>query len=153
LTIPSPPTKSTLYQLQPLTQAQISEFLRSRQATLPSDAPIQGSQYEKGCQNFLEHLDPDRLAREAMTQTLSNPMELTVVAQMIADGKQPNLLNLQQQQYDAMASRYQYVNLNQPFPLEAFAEMAYQMRLQDEFLIPADIWFKELNCMEPYRTS
>ncbi|MDX2211874.1 MAG: HEAT repeat domain-containing protein [Oculatellaceae cyanobacterium bins.114] len=147
----TPPTNAKVYQLQPLTSEQIGDFLRSRQSTLSPKAPVQGAQYEQACQVFLANLDPNRLTTEAMTQTLSNPMELTVVAQMIADGKQPDLLNLQQQQYDAMASRYQYVNLNQPFPLEAFAEMAYQMRLKDEFIIPADAWFKELNCMEPYR--
>lgn len=147
----TPPANAKVYQLQPLTPTQIGGFLRSRQPTLPAAAPVQGVQYEKACQEFLEHLDPHGLAQEAMAQTLSNPMELTVVAQMIADGKQPDLLNLQQQQYEAMASRYQYVNLNQPFPLAGFAAMAYQMRLQDEFMIPADVWFKELNCMEPYR--
>lgn len=147
----TPPVNARVFQLQPLTSLQVGDFLRSRQSLLSPAAPLQESQYEQACQSFLANLSPDDLTQEAMSQTLSNPMELTLVAQMIADGKQPDLLNLQQQQYDAMASRYQHINLNQPFPLESFAEMAYQMRLTDDFIIPADSWFKELRCMESYR--
>lgn len=146
-----PPNNATLYVLQPLSVEQIKAFLRSRSATLPATAPVQGVQYEQDCQSFLDGLKPDQLGQEVMVQTLSNPMELTVVAQMIADGKQPDLLNLQQQQYNAMANHYQYTNINQPFPLAAFAEMAYEMRQTDAFTIPAESWFKELNCMEDYR--
>lgn len=144
-----PPVNAQVYRLQPLTPAQIGEFLRSRQPT--PTAPVQGAQYEQACRDFLASLDPDSLTQVTMAQTLSNPMELTVVAQMLADGKQPDLLNLQQQQYNAMANRYQYTNMNQPFPMELFAEMAYQMRLADAFTIPADPWFKELSAMAPYR--
>ena len=146
-----PPTNATVYELQPLTADQIGAFLRSRVTTLPPTALLQGAAYEQACQTFLNSLNPDHLGHEVMAKTLSNPMELTLVAQMLAAGKQPDLLNLQQQQYDAMASRYQHINLNQPFPLAAFAEMAYEMRLGDQFTIPADPWFKELNCMEDYR--
>ncbi|PSN15283.1 hypothetical protein C7293_07990 [filamentous cyanobacterium CCT1] len=146
-----PPNNATVYVLQPLTSDQIGAFLQSRSSTLPATAPVQGVQYEQACRAFLDQLKPDQLGWEVMAHTLSNPMELTVVAQMIADGKQPDLLNLQQQQYNAMASRYQYINMDQPFPLAAFAEMAYEMRQTDASIIPAESWFKELNCMEDYR--
>ncbi|PSR17115.1 hypothetical protein C8255_14260 [filamentous cyanobacterium CCP3] len=146
-----PPNNATVYVLQPLTSDQIGAFLLSRSSTLPVTAPVTGAQYEQACRAFLDQLQPDQLGREVMAHTLSNPMELTVVAQMLADGKQPDLLNLQQQQYNAMASRYQYINMHQPFPLAAFAEMAYEMRQTDASIIPAESWFKELNCMEDYR--
>ena len=146
-----PPASARVYQLQPLTESQIGDFLRSRRPNLPATAPRQGVEYDLACQSFLAHLDPDHLGREAMAQTLSNPMELTLVAQMLAEGQQPNLLNLQQQQYDTMARRYEHIHLRQPFPLAEFGEMAYQMRLADQFIIPAEPWFKELSSMEPYR--
>ena len=143
----TPPLNAKVYQLQPLTSVQIEDFLKSQSSAVS----MQKNQYEQACRSFLSNLASDDLTEAAMIQVLSNPMELTLVAQMIADDKQPDLLNLQQQQYAVMASRYQYTNLNQPFPLETFAEMAYQMRLDDEFVIPSDDWFKELRCMEPYR--
>ncbi|MEO1068460.1 MAG: hypothetical protein AAFW95_04985, partial [Cyanobacteria bacterium J06638_6] len=146
-----PPTNATVYVLQPLTAEQIGAFLQSRAPTLPALAPVQGAQYSQACRTFIEGLKPDQLGQELMAQTLSNPMELTLVAQLIAEGKLPDLLNLQQQQYNAMASRYGHIHLNQPFPLLAFAEMAYEMRLADQFTIPAEPWFKELNCMVDYR--
>ena len=125
--------------------------MRSRRPTLPATAPRQGADYDRACQNFLAHLAPDHLGREAMAQTLSNPMELTLVAQMLAQGEQPDLLNLQQQQYDTTARRYQHIHLHQPFPLVEFGEMAYQMRLADDFTIPAEPWFKELSAIKLHR--
>jgi hypothetical protein len=146
-----PPASAGVYQLQPLTETQVGNFLRSRRPTLPATAPRQGADYDRACQNFLAQLAPDRLGREAMAQTLSNPMELTLVAQMLAQGEQPDLLNLQQQQYDTMARRYQHIHLHQPFPLVEFGEMAYQMRLADDFTIPAEPWFKELSAIKLHR--
>ena len=125
--------------------------MRSRRPTLPATPPRQGADYDRACQNFLAQLAPDRLGREAMAQTLSNPMELTLVAQMVAQGEQPDLLNLQQQQYDTTARRYQHIHLHQPFPLVEFGEMAYQMRLADDFTIPAEPWFKELSAIKLHR--
>ena len=37
---------------------------------------------------------------EAIHRILSNPMDLTVIASMIAAGKQPDLFRLQEQQYN-----------------------------------------------------
>ncbi|WP_293064440.1 hypothetical protein [Okeania sp. SIO2B3] len=64
-------------------------------------------------------------------------------------GETPDLLNLQQQQYNVMAAAYEQINFDS-FPLTDFAKTAYQMRLNDEINIPSE-WKKELNCMENYK--
>ena len=114
------PTNAKVFVLQPLNSEQIGAFLYSRSSTLATTAPLQGIQFQQTCKAFLDSLKPDQLGQEIMAQTLSNPMELTLVAHMIAEGKQPDLFNLQQQQYDVMSSHYQITNMNQPFPLAAF---------------------------------
>jgi HEAT repeat protein len=97
-----PPSTAKMYYLQPLEPQQIEDFLITRQQRLPKDAKIQGTAYEQACKNYLtkafnQHQSRDEL--EAAQRTLSNPMDLTLVAQMLSQGKQPDLFRLQEQQY------------------------------------------------------
>jgi len=142
-----PPSTAKIYQLQPLRSDQIQDFLLSRSAIV---APDLVDKYTHACCTYLnEVLDnqqsPEELA--AIQRTLSNPMDLTVVAQMIALGKQPNLLRLQEQQYNLMAAEYQQ-QWSQDFPLKKFSEAVYQLRLNDEKALPADEFYQELVSME-----
>jgi hypothetical protein len=146
-----PPSTATTYVLQPLKGEKIREFLLSRQTLFLKDDLISDPQiYTKACETYLNEVLSHSSEDEALRRMLSNPMELTIVAQMLAKGKQPDLLNLQQQQYEVMATEYERINGTE-FPLKSFAEMAYQMRLDDQVLIPSETWQKELLCMERYK--
>ena len=70
--------------------------------------------------------------KATLRQSLSNPMDLTVVAQLLTSQRQPNLLRLREQQYSTMAEDYQRIYLGRLFPLATFSEMAYQLRLQSQ---------------------
>ncbi|NEO46504.1 MAG: HEAT repeat domain-containing protein [Moorea sp. SIO4A3] len=147
------PSSATTYVLQPLKPKQIKEFLLSRYKIMPPDAPVSGMKYKQACEKYIDTVLHDYQSeeeRKAVRRMLSNPMDLTIVAQMIAYGQKPDLLNLQQQQYQYMAEEYEQLYLKK-FPLEAFAEAVYQMRLQDQVAIPADKWFEELICMERHK--
>ncbi|HYX14794.1 MAG TPA: HEAT repeat domain-containing protein [Nostoc sp.] len=136
----TPPSTAKIYKLQPLEQQQIQEFLISRQPRLPKDAKIQGADYEKACTNYLKEVLKDQQAQEeldAVRRILSNPMDLTVVALMLSQGKQPNLFYLQEQQYNLIAAEYQQ-EWKQEFPLKRFSAAVYQMRLEDKQALPAD---------------
>ncbi len=74
---------------------------------------------------------------DAARRILSNPMDLTVVALMLSQGKYPNLFRLQEQQYNLMAAEY-LKEWNQEFPLKKFSAAVYEMRLQDKQALPAD---------------
>jgi hypothetical protein len=87
-----------------------------------------------------------------MRQLLSNPMDLTLVAAMLARGETPDLFHLQQQQYQIMAKDYQRTRLHE-FPLRKFAEAVYQMRLQDEDTLPVGEFAEELQCMERHKMA
>ncbi|MEH1817083.1 MAG: HEAT repeat domain-containing protein [Nostoc sp.] len=135
-----PPSTAKIYKLQPLEQQQIQEFLISRQPRLPKDAKVQGDDYAKACTNYLTEVLNNQQVKEelnAAQRTLSNPMDLTVVALMLSQGKYPNLFRLQEQQYNLMAAEY-LKEWNQEFPLKKFSAAVYQMRLEDKQALPAD---------------
>ncbi|MBN3957820.1 HEAT repeat domain-containing protein, partial [Nostoc sp. NMS8] len=136
----TPPSTAKTYYLQPLEQQQIQEFLISRQPRLPKDAKIQGADYAQACTNYLTEVLKEQQAKEeldAVRRILSNPMDLTVVALMLSQGKQPNLFRLQEQQYNLMAAEYQQ-EWKQEFPLKRFSAAVYQMRLEDKQALPGD---------------
>nr|WP_322710313.1 HEAT repeat domain-containing protein [Nostoc sp. ChiSLP03a]MDZ8211402.1 HEAT repeat domain-containing protein [Nostoc sp. ChiSLP03a] len=139
----TPPSTAKIYKLQPLEQQQIQEFLISRQPRLPQDAQVQGADYAKACTDYLTEVFQQQVKEEldAVRRTLSNPMDLTVVALMLSQGKHPNLFRLQEQQYNLMAAEY-LKEWNQEFPLKKFSAAVYQMRLADKQALPADEFFQ-----------
>ena len=140
----TPPSTAKTYYLQPLEQQQIQQFLISRQPRLPKDAKVQGDDYAKACTNYLTEVLNNQQVKEelnAAQRTLSNPMDLTVVALMLSQGKYPNLFRLQEQQYNLMAAEY-LKEWNQEFPLKKFSAAVYQMRLEDKQALPADEFYQ-----------
>ncbi|MBU7587202.1 MAG: HEAT repeat domain-containing protein [Nostoc sp. TH1S01] len=146
----TPPSTAKTYYLQPLEQSQIQEFLLSRQPRLPKDAQVQGQDYEIACIDYLKEVLKDQQPQEelnAARRILSNPMDLTVVALMLSQGKHPNLFRLQEQQYNLMAAEY-LKEWNQEFPLKKFAAAVYEMRMQDKQALPADEFFQVVKSLE-----
>lgn len=112
------------------------------------------SNYEGSCKGYLEKAFTPEQPEEMFNATkriLSNPMDLTLVAQMIACGQKPDLFCLQEQQYKIMAERYKNININQEFPLQSFSETVYNMRLHDKNSLPEGEFTKEFETMENYK--
>ncbi|XGV95442.1 MAG: HEAT repeat domain-containing protein [Leptolyngbya sp. BL-A-14] len=148
-----PPSTAKTYVMQPLKPDQVERYLISRQPFLPKTAPVQGGTYEKACRTFLDTMmgDQTSLSPEELKTArtiLSNPMELTLAAWMLAGGVQPDLFNLREQQYKLMAEEYRKRNANKDFPLKQFSEAVYQQWLVDQKALPADKFYNELLCME-----
>ena len=113
-----PPSTAKIFILKPLTKQQISQFLTSRYLRLPADAKIKEDSYKQACKNYLiKILDPQQPATEleANYRVLSNPMDLTLISQMLSQGEHPDLFRLQEQQYNLMAWEYKR-NGNMIFP-------------------------------------
>lgn len=151
----NPPATAKTYVLQSLRRNQIEQFLSLCQHRLPPTVKLQGTKYEEACTQYLntalnDQQDPDELA--VAKRILSNPMDLSVVAQMIANGIQPDLFRLQEQQYKLMAEDYER-SWNQHFPLKQFSEFVYQMRDKDESAMSGDTFHQALAIMEqePHR--
>ncbi len=146
----TPPSTAKIYSLQPLEPNQIQQFLISRQPRLPKNAKIQGADYEKACTNYLaDALNPQQPPEDldAAQRTLSNPMDLSLVALMLSQGKTPDLFRLQEQQYKQMAEEF-LKEWGYEFPLKKFSDAVYQMRLNDEKALPAEVFYQELQSLE-----
>lgn len=155
-----PPGK--VYNLQPLEIKQSQDFLEQHQPILSNSQMEHKStkidNYKKNCEDYLKaielELNSDKVPsdeRLALSQILSNPMELTVVAQLIANGKKPNLLYLREQQYETMDVDYKQKNQGRPFPLDSFAEMTYKLRLNSQSLIPYEDFTNEIPRLEDHK--
>ncbi|NRD60831.1 HEAT repeat domain-containing protein [Corallococcus exiguus] len=149
----TPPITARLYVLQPLSDAQVSEFLASREVLLGEKARLRGPEYLQSCERFVQRVlapeQPEEL-RLSMREVLSNPMDLTVIAQMLGEGHSPDLFRLRQQQYELMARDYLEVNLAE-FPLNGFAEECHRMRLEDRPSLPEERFGKELLRLESFK--
>lgn len=145
-----PPATAKTYLLQPLQKQQIQQFLMVSQGRQPDDHSPEAKDYAKNCTTFLEQaLDknqpPEELA--AARRILSNPMDLSVVAQLISNGLVPDLFQLQKQQYTLMTQEYEQ-SWNQQFPLKQFSESVYQMRLNDTYGMTGETFYQALSIME-----
>ena len=135
---------------KPLTKEQITQFLISRSLRLPPSTKIKNDQYKQACKNYLVNiLDPQQpqIELEANYQLLSNPMDLTLISQMLSQGEYPDLFHLQQQQYNLMASEYKQ-EWKHDFPLKRFSQRVYQQRINDENAIPDNEFDQEVLSME-----
>lgn len=140
-----------IYNLQPLNIEQISDFLRQQPM---ADAAT----YGQACADYLCRVEAELTAetvpvdeKVALRQSLSNPMDLTVVAQLLDNQKHPDLLRLREQQYATMAEDYQRIYLGRSFPLKTFSEMAYRLRLESQVQIPEADFGDELLCLERHK--
>ncbi|RYZ42487.1 MAG: hypothetical protein EOO71_07645 [Myxococcaceae bacterium] len=149
----TPPVTARVLILQPLADADIAAFLVGRESFLEATASVRGAAYIERCHRFVaEFLSPahSELLRRSLREVLSNPMDLTVVAQMLGDGQSPDLSNLRQQQYALMARDYAGVHLTE-FPLGRLSEEAYQMRKADRTIVNEEDFSRELLPMERSR--
>ena len=96
----TPPSTAKQYKMQLLKRSHIQTFLFSRKTLIPDYATVQVEAYEQACSRDLVQVLGDQQVPEELEvihPILSNPMDLTVIASMVATGKQPDLFCLQEQ--------------------------------------------------------
>lgn len=138
-----------VYRLLPLQEAHAIEFLKSRYDATDERRTLSRVDYELTCDDYIaEALEPNQDGELLMSlrRVLSNPMDLTVVAQMLLARTRPDLLRLQEQQFAVAASRFSRATLRE-FPLAQFSERIYQMRLRDDSELPSDISEEETTAL------
>jgi len=148
-----PPVSVRVLELQALDQPRIKTFLLSR--TLHEDAKLTQSEYDQAVTKFLD-LYFGRELNEKTTQRmhiiLSNPLDLSVIAEMLARGDVPDVFNLQQQFFEHMAKNYAVENCGQSFPLKEFTENIYALRKNNEWMTALrETWLTELDYLTKYR--
>jgi len=93
-------------EIQPLKPDEILNFLASRAPTLPESAMVAGEQFVHMAKSYLANLWKQvgsEAEKQAYEVVLSNPMDITTAAIVLGNGKEPNLLSLQEQQFEIMA--------------------------------------------------
>jgi len=134
---------------------QIEAFLISREQTFSQDANVRGQAYQQACKDYLATaLCQTQCGEETETarRMLSNPMDLSIVGQMIGHGQSPNVFRLYEQQFRMMSAKYEQQYL-QAFPIEKFSEIVYQQQLKetDNTEAPYQDFPKEVRCLEDYK--
>ena len=126
------PAGTRLLRLQPLRPAQRQAFLESREPILSPISTFRGENFAIRVKEFIKEMETttpalieERVARE---RALSNPMDLTTIALILANDGTPDLLNLQRTVYLQAAAQYKADNQDAEFPLTAFSEHIYQLR-------------------------
>ncbi len=137
-------------ELQALDKDSIEAFLISR--PLPENSRLNQLDYEQAVKSFLNTDESGGAAHRARHALLSNPLDLAIVAEMLARGETPDVFNLQQQFFDLMAKDYAHENSGQVFPLKKFADNVYELRKQDEWMTKLrDFWAMELDYLARHR--
>jgi HEAT repeat protein len=147
------PVAAKTWKLQPLSPQHIKQFLLSRRVTLKIGQQLSEVEYVSACETYLKQVLNDDIPEEVRQTTLkvlSNPMDLTIIAQMIGNGKSPQLFNLREQQYQTMAEDYMLTHYS-PFPLEQFAENCFDMRLNDIEKLDEEHFANEIACLDRHK--
>ena len=143
----NPPPKAKILTMMPLEGMEIERFLGGRIHGLQDrdnkNAQQLANQVTKLIYEMYDHTRP-RMQREAMRRVLSNPMDLSIVAELLLTGKSVNVFNLQRQYYDMMEEEYVALGRGRTeFPLKQFSEFVYDMKMADLSILPGDRFEEE----------
>jgi len=148
------PESFNIYRLLPLRIDQIKKFLLSREKIFTNLPTFSKNDYELSCKEFLFTIFDDQQPKEDFEfaqSILSNPMNITMISQIIAHKKVPNIFLLQEQQYQIVEEEYERLHAEQKFPLMKFSERVYQMRLANEMALSHSEFSDELQCLEYHK--
>jgi hypothetical protein len=148
------PPRAKAFRLMKLDDRRILSFLQSRYASFQGSISMSEADYNSKCVDYLEHVFGEadsREDRDSVRLVLSNPMDLTTVAQILASGERPTLTNLQEQQFRKMKCEFEDIHPSQEFPIEQFSENVYQRRLRDETTLDSDQYFEVIHALAAHK--
>ncbi|MDM5180786.1 hypothetical protein PO883_26740 [Massilia sp. DJPM01] len=120
------------FELQALDHGQVREFLMGRASILAPDAVLTGAAFERAAGAFLDDTWSQLQASEeerAFQEILVNPMDLTSIAILLSEGGVPDLLALENQQFEHV-KRHLAANAT-PFRTTAFSRALLAQRRDD----------------------
>ena len=149
------PASFNVYVMQLLTEEQIEFFLISRYSNLLNSANADENTFGVRCKQLLQRelgSTESSVERDAILRVLSNPMDLTIIAQILAQGQTPSLFELQEQYFQVIASDYLRLRADGvAFPLKRFARYVYDLRVKDIVILGSDQFVDELALMERHK--
>ncbi|MBA4211636.1 MAG: hypothetical protein C0449_00995 [Polaromonas sp.] len=132
-----PPRTARVLVMHPLRKEQVSEFLRQQWSAVKGHSIYPNE--EEYWDAIVAYMEPILFLGEgdARLRVLSNPMEASLVADLIARGEQPDLLGLLKQRFQVMEADFRQQQ-NHPFPYKRFAEQVYAWRASGFPYFPSD---------------
>ncbi|MBN3788814.1 HEAT repeat domain-containing protein [Burkholderia sp. Ac-20353] len=120
------PRTARVMTLQPLQPEQIEGFLVRQWPAIARSATLDEDTYVMAVRTYVAELigDADDLTG---LRILGNPMEASIVAELLARGERPDLLRLVEQRFATMEAEFRSRE-NRPFPYVRFAEEVYAWR-------------------------
>jgi hypothetical protein len=141
------------YELLPLEEDQIEEFLLSRSGRSSlGEVPV-GTAYAEAVRRFIyTHLQnaPTSEERDAARLLLSNPMDLTYASELLALGEIPHPKDLLGQAFQLGCREYAEYTKRE-FPKIAFARKVVALRLQDRNWLDPEEFANEQPILQKYR--
>ena len=137
------------YRLLPLNNDQLLAFLLKRNQA--EGHSVTQADAESYLTQMLQSATLLPKEREGNKKILSNPLDLTLVGELLAAGVKPNLNQLQEELYNQMLKNYdrQRTTGAGPFPIKDFSEKAYERKLiSDDNSMDVTGFADEVNCME-----
>ncbi len=150
--IPDLPNDMKQFTLLPLNQQQLTNFLLKRNQL--EERPISEASIHAYLSKMLNPILPMQELKDN-ERILSNPLDLSIVGQLLASGiTQPNLNQLQEKLYQQMAEAYHSEHTREEgnFPLKNFSERTYEHRLNtDDNSLDATNYMDEIECMAKFK--
>jgi hypothetical protein len=155
------------YYLVPFSRLQMAEFLLGREPFLDPDAPVRGNAFREAAKAFLGsfevpgvelHEEPNDAARFRLGffANVANPMDLQTTANLLAQGIEPDPLNLQRQQFELVNAAYRRAT-GSNFPVKRFGESVLKARLEGTAEIDSKAFSAEVDSLlehkQVYSTS
>jgi uncharacterized protein YjbI with pentapeptide repeats len=153
-----PPSGSKVYELKPIKEEQIKDFLLLNSRTYKGEINVSPDEYKQRCRQWITR-EKAKLSNHDFENILGNPLELSTAAQLLLSGEKPgdiDVFNLQQQQYDIMAKKYKKQYNENEFRLNTFSKEIYQWLRETNYLyLPDDPIIKkfhpELEVMKSFK--
>ena len=150
-----PPKPARTYVVQRLSEDRLEEFLETRLTGMETRLVLKSlAALKKRSRAFLrEAIGPEvpDVLRKYNLDVLCNPMDLSVVAEILTRGEVPDLHKLMDHYYNVMAIDYSRLNQGREFPLREFSNRVYEMRCSDEDEFDLSEFEDELNFMSDHR--
>jgi len=149
-----PPSTAEVFVLKPLTGDKIMTFLISQYSTITSESSFDEDEFKYTCENYIAKFltkENTEDANNSIQLILSNPMDLSIIAQMLGNKHEPDLFRLQEQYYKIMKYEYERIYVSRHFPLLKFSEHVYLMKVTDKMEFDDEIFKDELKLMERFK--
>lgn len=145
----TPPAGTTIVEVERLPREEAELFLLSRPVGTDSSKPVHGEEYARAVGEFLENAFGEghtEAERAAAALVLSNPFDLTLAADLLAQGAAPRVEELIERAFQLADISYQEI-VGQPFPLVRFGRHAVAMRVEDRIWLAPGEFEMERPCL------